>query len=529
MRPGRRRTTLLAGLLAGLLAAALGGGAAPGRSNAVAQPIVSTSPAPSTSPAATPDPVAVPPRLADELAAILARFPDLTEDGRVGIAVQAADGTPVWSSPDATAGLLPASTMKTLTAGSVLANLGPTGTLTTTAASVGPVGADGTLVGGLVLLGVGDPTMTSDDYRRWVYPSRPSTAIEDLADAVVAAGVRRITGNVVGDGTAFGPGTAAAGWPPRYFADFDAHRLGALTIDTGRLVEVDDRPGRAVSVRIEHEPDPALRTALVFARALADRGVVIEGRVRRATAPTRALYPVATVDSPPGSEMLTFMLQESDNHLADSLVRAVALRSAGDGSWEAAGDGVRTALHDLDVDTSGFVLSDGSGLSRTNRVSAQLLVDNDRVQFDRWGQTWSNMLPAAGEAGTLESRLVGTPAQGRVFAKTGTLDDVRGLAGHVLGDDGRYHFALLVNDVDPDIRYRASVLGDELALVLADALDGCRRDRVVEVPVDGPSDGPAPSATGTPGPRVERRAVTATPDNPGPPLSDETWRRRCPR
>ncbi len=538
---GRRpRPAWLAGLLAGVVAATLGAGAGPARP-AVAQPVpseapIATSPATPAPPRPTTaaPPAPVPARLSDELAAALARFPDLAEAGTVGIAVQAADGTPVWSSPDAGLGLLPASTMKSLAAGSVLSTLGPTGTLTTTAISNEPVGRDGTIEGALVLRGVGDPTLTSDDYRRWVYPSRPSIAIEDLADAVVSAGVRRIAGDVVGDGTGFGPGTSAAGWPSRYFGDFDAHHLSALTIDTGRLVEVDDRPGRAVSVRIEQEPDPVLRTALLFARALAERGVVIDGRVRRATAPTRSQNPVAAIESSPMSEVLTFMLQESDNHLADSLVRAVALEDVGDGSWEAAGDRVKTGLHDLGVDTTGFVLSDGSGLSRTNRVSAELLAANDRVQFDQWGRTWSNMLPIAGEAGTLEGRLIGTPAQGRVHAKTGTLDDVRGLAGHVLGTgDDRYHFALLVNDVDPDIRYRVSELGDELSLVLTDALDRCRRTRVVRVPVEPSPNAPAPSATGTPAsdpptPATERQVVTATGEDPGPPLSSADWRRRCP-
>jgi len=535
--PGRPRPALLAGLLAGLVAATLGAGSG-STGSALAQPVPSdtptatpTTPESATPEAATPEAATpVPPRLADELAAVLARFPDLTEAGRVAIAVQAADGTSVWSSPDAALGLLPASTMKSLTAGSVLSTLGPTGTLTTTATSAEPVGPDGTISGALVLRGVGDPTLTSDDYRRWVYPSRPSSAIEDLADAVVAAGVRRIAGDVVGDGTAFGPGTSAAGWRARYFADFDAHHLSALTIDTGRLVEVDDRPGRAVSVRIEQEPDPVLRTAVLFARALAERGVVIDGRVRRATAPTQAQNPVAAIDSPPMSEVLTFMLQESDNHLADSLVRAAALEAVGDGSWEAAGDGVRAGLHDVGVDTTGFVLSDGSGLSRTNRVSADLLATNDWAQFEQWGRTWSTMLPVAGEAGTLEGRLIGTPAQGRVYAKTGTLDDVRGLAGHVLGEgDARYHFALLVNDVDPDIRYRASVLGDELALVLTDALDRCRRTRVVRVPVEPSPDAAAPTATDAPTPETERLVVTATADDPGPPLGSDGWRRRCPR
>lgn len=507
---------------------------------AQASPSPDQSPAPGAS-TATPAPdatpaMAVPDHLARELGAVLARYPSLVEAGEVGISVMAGDGAPVWST-EADLPLLPASSMKALTAASVLATFGEDGRITTAANGTVAVRGDGVLDGDLVVRGLGDPTMTSDDYRRWVYPARPATAIEDLADRIVASGVRRVTGDLVGDGTVFGVARTAAGWPSRYFDDFDAHYLSGLTIDTGRRVEVDAPPGQAASVVIDHAPDPALRTTEVLARALVDRGVRLDGRVRRTIKPVLAFHPVATVSSPPMSEVVAFMLAESDNHLADTLLRASAVRDRGRGTWADGGATLRAALQAEGVDTAGLVASDGSGLSRADRVTANQLVANDRAMVDHLGRRWSDLLAVAGEVGTLENRLVGTPAQGRLFAKTGTLADVRAVAGHVVGPDGpgqgdRYHFAIIANDVEP-VRYVASVMADEIALVLTDALDGCRRRRGTEVEVTpseptGPSAAPGTGPEPAPTPRLVRRPVTASPGNPGPALSDGDWDRRCP-
>lgn len=489
----------------------------------------------SPSPAASPGPAdptsrrvaAAAADLPARLDAVMARFPQLTGSATVAVVVTDAEGHKLWSAgPDR--GLLPASTMKVLTAASALDELGPTGVVHTGAAATGPVDDQGVVDGDVVVVGTGDPTLTTDDYRRWIYPSRPATAIEDLADAIVASGVRRIAGDLLGDGTRFGPSETAAGWPERYFADFDAHRLGPLSVDTGRVVTI-DATASPPRVTIDHDPDPAVSATLALATALADRGVVIDGLARRTIAPAAGMLPLGRVGSPPMTDVLGFMLRESDNHMADTLVRTAALQEYGDGSWSSADTRVRQALGNLGVDTTGLVVADGSGLSRNDRVTPTQLVMTDVGLTNALGDTWSSMLAVGGESGTLANRLIGTSGEGRLYAKTGTLTDVRALVGHVRGPDGsRYHFAMMVNDVDESIRYLASVLGDEVTLVLTDALDGCRRVRRVDVEAPAASGGGAasPPATAAPAPATTMAPATAT--DPGPHLQDAAWRRRCP-
>ncbi len=533
---GQRRSAvaLVALLLVGLVVgvAPVPTSAQPADGEPGATPTPSPSAAPATATPATPGAAELPARLD----AVMARFTDLSGAATVSVVVTDADGHRLWSAgPDRP--LLPASTMKVMTAASVLDELGPTGVVHTGVAATAPVDADGVVDGDVVVVGAGDPTLTTEQYRRWIYPSRPSTAIEALADAIVAAGVRRVTGDLVGDGTRFGPSSTAAGWPERYFADFDAHRLAALSVDTGREVVVDQSAGQP-RVVMDHDPDPAFSATLALARALADRGVTIEGRARRTVGPAGGVYPLGRVKSPPMTEVLGFMLRESDNHMADTLVRTSALMETGDGSWAAADQRVRDALAALGVDATGLVVADGSGLSRNDRVTPTQLVMADVGLTDTLGDTWSSMLAVGGESGTLENRLLGTSAQGRLYGKTGTLADVRALVGHVVGPEGtRYHFAMMVNDVDEGIRYLASVLADEVALVLTDALDGCQRVREVTVaasapaPPGGPSTATStPAPTGSPGPTPTETTTMApaTAEEPGPYLQDGGWQRRCP-
>jgi serine-type D-Ala-D-Ala carboxypeptidase/endopeptidase (penicillin-binding protein 4) len=138
--------------------------------------------------------------------------------------------------PDAA--LVPASTMKNVTAAAVLTTLGPDARLTTVVESTAPVSGDGVLDGDLALVGTGDPALATDTYGRWIYPARPRTPLESLADDLVDLGLTRVTGDVVGVAGPFSGDARAAGWPDRYFADLDARLIGGLTVDAGLVTLV---------------------------------------------------------------------------------------------------------------------------------------------------------------------------------------------------------------------------------------------------------------------------------------------------
>jgi D-alanyl-D-alanine carboxypeptidase/D-alanyl-D-alanine-endopeptidase (penicillin-binding protein 4) len=169
------------------------------------------------------------------------------------------------------------------------------------------------------------------------------------------------------------------------------------------------------------------------------------------------------------------MLTSSDNDIAEALARQTALATGRPASFDGAAGAVRKQLERLDLPLSGARFADGSGLDRTDRVSAvllaQLLVraaDPDHPEL----RSLLTGLPIAGFSGTLRSRYADSPAgSGMVRAKTGTLTGVHTLAGTVVDADGRLlAFAFMTNDTPGGPAAQAAL--DRLASALANC--GCR-------------------------------------------------------
>jgi D-alanyl-D-alanine carboxypeptidase/D-alanyl-D-alanine-endopeptidase (penicillin-binding protein 4) len=149
---------------------------------------------------------------------------------------------------------------------------------------------------------------------------------------------------------------------------------------------------------------------------------------------------------------LARMLLISDNDIAEMLFRDNAVAAGRTGSWANATRTEREELAKLGVPTTGWALYDGSGVSRSDRVSAAGLVAILRAALaPEHPELWplKRMLPVAGVSGTLQHRFTSAPtrcAARKVFAKTGTLFDTIGLAGYSLGSDNRLRaFAVLVH------------------------------------------------------------------------------------
>ena len=478
---------------------------------------------PTTAPAEAP---AAPPPLTEgrEQLAVRARSMlggalETVEDGRLAVLVTDRYGREILSH-GADAPVLPASTVKVVTAAAVLSTLGPDARLTTRVETTAPITEDGTVHGDLVMVGGGDPVLATERYERWVYPDRPRTPLEELADTIVAAGVRRVDGRLIGTAEGYPGPTHPEGWPERYFRDLDARYHGGLTVDAGLTTQLSypeaddedagdpgtredeaapDGDGATVAeestaeggeveasiddrgpprVRLEHAVDPAAHATRELLRLLTARGVEVSGGAVTSEAGPSTVGLLATVSSPPIEELLRFAVRRSDNHIMDALFRTVALVRTGEGSWAAGDRALRQVLDRYGVDHRGAVFADGSGLSRDNRVTARLLVDLDRgMRSSRHRSTWSSLMAVMGESGTLTSRMAGTAAAGRFVGKTGTLRDVTGLAGSVLGLNGqaRYHLVVIANG-PWDTASTARVLADQLVLLLAAEVRGCEVD-----------------------------------------------------
>ena len=344
-----------------------------------------------------------------------------------------------------------ASVMKTLTALAAVDVLGGDARLTTVVRSATPI-ADGVVHGDLWIIGGGDPVLGTDAWARQL-STTPAlyTSLDELADRVVRAGVRVVEGRVRADDSRYDEVRYVPSMPRRFIADGEIGPLSAVSVNDG--FEVWGHPGRAFR-------DPALGASAIFADLLRERGVSVVGEAGTGSAPGGPV--VATIDSPTVLELATVMLRDSDNGTAELLVKEVGLRTTGRGTTADGVAALRAALDARGLPTAGSDILDGSGLSDTQRVTCRLLTyavaQRTRVLDDG--------LPVAGQTGTLRNRLRGTPAEGRLRGKTGSLDGVSALAGVVDSTEGRrLSFAYVANDLALGTSVRTQQDALTLALV----------------------------------------------------------------
>jgi D-alanyl-D-alanine carboxypeptidase/D-alanyl-D-alanine-endopeptidase (penicillin-binding protein 4) len=156
---------------------------------------------------------------------------------------------------------------------------------------------------------------------------------------------------------------------------------------------------------------------------------------------------LARLTPPPVSQDLTTINKVSQNLHAELTLRRVGL-VRGTGSIEDGQQAVQEMLASAGVPRTGFDFSDGSGMSTYNRVAPRSAVKFLRwVAAQPWGSAWRATLPIAGYDGTLKNRFKGSALQGRLFAKTGTLNATRALSGYMIAKSGRtLTFSMFAND-----------------------------------------------------------------------------------
>ncbi|MBC6462876.1 D-alanyl-D-alanine carboxypeptidase/D-alanyl-D-alanine-endopeptidase [Actinomadura sp. HBU206391] len=393
--------------------------------------------------------------------------------------------------------VMPASNQKLQTAAAAFGVLGPGYTFRTSVLADGPV-EGATLTGDVILKGTGDPTLQAADYDR-------------LAAAVAAKGITSVTGRLVADDTWFDDQRLAAGWDPADEPYAYASQVSALTVSpdadfnvgtvrvdvtpgpqggpvdvalapaTGH-VTIDNRattgaPGSASTLSITRPrgtdiirvtgsyplggakvqtlrtvDNPSLYAADVFRRALTAHGVSVAGSTARAAAPPTATT-VTDRTSMPLSRLSVPFLKLSNNNIAEILVKAMGREDGGEGSWQAGLPVVARYVKTLGVDTTRLNLTDGSGLSRSNRATPAQAGNLLRgVMTKTWYPAFYNSLPIAGQTdpwvgGTLAARMTNTAAAGNVRAKTGTLTGATALSGYVRDPAGRrLIFSIMLND-----------------------------------------------------------------------------------
>jgi D-alanyl-D-alanine carboxypeptidase/D-alanyl-D-alanine-endopeptidase (penicillin-binding protein 4) len=401
-------------VVAGLFAASGDDGDATGAQAAAVLPEVGE-PDPVLAALSTEAPVPDPDVLAARLTPLLAT-PALL--GGVSAEVVDVAGGRTLFDQDAGDPVTPASTAKLLTAVAALTTLDPAATLETTVVA-------GAAPDEVVLVGAGDPTL-STTAPSLTYPGAATVA--DLAAQVQAAlPAGTAVSRVVVDSSLFEGPLTAEGWGPEDAPSSYAAPVTATAVDGARVTPGEDpRSGQPGT-----DAGAALAAALGVPRAAVQLGEAPAGAAT-----------LGSVRSAPVARLVEQALSQSDNLLAESLARQVALARGLPATFEGAAQAVTEALDETGVDVSDVDLHDGSGLSRLDLVTPDVLTDLVTGAVDGSLEDASAVvsgLAVAGYDGTLFDRGDDDPATapGSVRGKTGTLLGVHALAGTVVTADGR--------------------------------------------------------------------------------------------
>ncbi|HWF80394.1 MAG TPA: D-alanyl-D-alanine carboxypeptidase/D-alanyl-D-alanine-endopeptidase [Streptosporangiaceae bacterium] len=375
-------------------------------------------------------------------------------------------------------GFTPASTTKVATAVAAIHTLGPEARFTTAVR----LAADGR---GLVLVGGGDPTLAAGRYPASFYPQPASlvTLAARTARALRAKGISSV--RLSYDNALFTGPTQALGWPAlgsqdNYISSGNVAPITALEVDQGRLTSASLPQDADVSANpLARSMRPGHDAATAFARFLRkDEITVSNSPVQERPGHGDQGSIIAAVKSATLAQMAQWMLQESNNVIAETLARQVAIATGRPGTFTGAARAVMAV--DAKLGVRGIHLYDGSGLSPLDLISPRALVKLVELAA---GQRLPGLravitgLPVAGFSGTLGPGSFfgpfGPAALGTVRAKTGNITGVATMAGFAYARDGALlAFAFMGNGIDKKLGLQPESMLSELATTLAGC--GCR-------------------------------------------------------
>ena len=384
--------------------------------------------------------------------------------------------------------MMPASTIKVATGAALWNTFGPDHQFQTKIMVRGDVSGDGVVQGDLYLVGDGDPTIMSDLAIHWkVRPPRPTLSMGDIAEAVHKAGIKSVTGSVVGVDTIFHGESTATGWKDSYLGEQNATHIHALSVDRGLVILPKDvkvgkdadtakavyhpaQVGQAEpdSFQTITSPDTRVDAAAALTQSLSARGITVGGQPGASDALPADAKPVTSVPSPTLRQMVDWIELRSDNHMADMLVRRLDVHLGGDGSFHAGGAQVIEHLEHLGLDTADMVMEDGSGLSRDDRITPAQLA-KVVLYMGYTDPDWLGSLAVMGETGTTSNRLKNTPARGRWHGKTGSLDDVVSYVGAIKDRQNNVWTLAMVANTKEGVR-NIEPIHDALLVAIAELL-----------------------------------------------------------
>jgi len=400
----------------------------------------------------------------DSAEAFMKRVEVLGNDVGEASCFRLVDDTDLVAELNAELPVIPASNQKLLVAAVALDVLGTDYRFRTELQSPPPTA--GVIAGDVYVVGGGDPVLrTAEVPDPLRYPSFNTTRFEALVDRIVFLGITAIDGNIIGDGSRYDDEFRAPSWGSD-ITSIDAGPYDALLVNDGLIANGN------------YGLDPSRSAARIFYDMVVARGITITGSPANESRPVDAGFTtLALVESRLLTEVLVEMLHTSDNNTAEMLVKEIGYITAGQGTRVAGLQAIRATLAGWGVALDGVELHDGSGLSRDNRITCAALTAI--MSSTPVSNELRDLLPVAGRDGTLARELLGTQAEGRLQAKTGTLTDVKALTGSLPSDSRvQVDFSLVLNGegVDQPAEYepvwkRVVALIDDYPIVIEPDLE----------------------------------------------------------
>lgn len=367
--------------------------------------------------------------------------------------------------------LVPASTTKLLTTETAINLLGEKFRWITQLENSGNIDSDGVLQGNLYIVGSGDPSLGTNkggasSYRDIV--SDFMTAISDKGikkingDIVIQTGVfkvnksQKLPENIVWleNGNYYLPVGSTYEISPsnekliaKQSNPFSENKnFYYISPYIKQMVYADKFEGLGLTTKL---PDAPAYLANTLRTTLIKNKIAVLGKVvnKSTDANPEKRELISAYQSPTLAEIMFYTNQHSDNGLAEAFLRTVGFQKNGDQTLESGRSVVVEHLKSIGFDTSGLNYYDGSGLSRSN-----LVTPISQVKFltslmnEKYYKTYFDSLPIGGQTGTLK-KMFNIEGNGQIFAKTGTLNKVKTLAGYMKTNSGKtLVFSLLINN-----------------------------------------------------------------------------------
>ncbi len=420
--------------------------------------------------------------------------------GEWGLLIVDAESGDTLYEVNAAKNFLPASNLKLFTTALALETLGSDYRFRTTVESTATLTPQGELTGDLVLVGRGDPNLSNRKLpfdKKEAFEGPPEKIVADLAEQLVARGVKQVSGDVVGDDSYFAPERYPNGWEVGDIAWGYGAAVSALAVNdntatitltpgkkVGDAAEISVSPvvpdltvsngvtTSAARTRMElsltRQPgshraavggtlplrssatklslgieEPAIYAAVLLKTLLQQRGVTVQGAARAqhdAIGERKGKSPAVLAEhlSGPLQDSVKIINKISQNLHTEMLLRTAMRETMGSSAPSELTKFVGEFYSGAGIMEDDVVQTDGSGLSRQDLVTPRAVVALLEYAEKRpWFTAYYASLPIAGVDGTLEERMKNTPAAGRIHAKTGSVDHAKTLSGFAEMPNGR--------------------------------------------------------------------------------------------